>query len=178
MTTGHVFMAMSLDGFVARPDHGIDWLMKQPDTDGDAAFREFFGSVDGMIMGAGTFRTVLGFDQWIYGDKPIRVMSRSLTREDVPEGRRKTVEVTRQDPKALMEMVEIEGWKRAYVDGGAVVHSFLRAGLISDLTITIIPILLGEGLSLFGPLERDIDLKLEHAEKTEAGFLSTRYRVV
>lgn len=178
MTTGHVFMAMSLDGFVARPDHAIDWLMKQPEDDGDGGFFDFFASVDGMVMGSDTFRTVLGFDEWVYGDKPIRVMSHALTREDIPEARRSSVEVTRQDPQALMDMVEIEGWTRAYIDGGALVHSFLRAGLIADMTITIIPILLGQGRSLFGPLERDIDLKLEHAEKTKSGFLTTKYRVL
>ena len=178
MTTGHVFIATSLDGYVARPDHGLDWLMKQPVVDGDdGGFSAFFDTVDGLIMGAGSFRTVAGFGQWPY-TKPVIVMSRSMSDDDIPDELKSKVELSQLDPDALMGSLAKRGWTRAYVDGGRLVQSFLRAGLIADLTITQVPILIGQGIRLFGDLDSDIDLKLERAETLVTGMLQTTYRVL
>ena len=178
MTTGHVFIATSLDGYVARPDHGLDWLMKQPTVEGDdGGFSAFFDTVDGLIMGTGSFRTVAGFGQWPY-TKPVIVMSRSMSDDDIPDELKSKVELSKLDPAALMDSLAKRGWTRAYVDGGRLVQSFLRAGLIADLTITQVPILIGEGIPLFGALDSDIDLKLERAETLVTGMLQTTYRVL
>lgn len=176
MTTGHVFVAVSLDGFVAREDHQLDWLMKQDTGDGDHGFAAFMDSVDGLVMGAGTFRTVLGFGEWPY-TKPVVVMSRSLTDADIPAHLPGKARISRKAPAALMEDLKAEGWKRAYVDGGQLVQSFLREGLIDDMIISIIPILIGRGISLFGPLNNDVDLELIRAEAFGAGLLQTHYRI-
>lgn len=176
MTTGHVFIAKSLDGFVAREDHGLDWLMKQDTGEGDHGFAAFMDSVDGMIMGAGTFRTVLGFGEWPY-TKPVVVVSRSLTDADLPEHLAGRVRISAKDPAALMAELDAAGWMRAYVDGGRLVQSFLREGLIEDMIISVIPVLIGSGISLFGPLDRDVDLELIRAEPFGAGLLQTQYRV-
>ena len=83
MPTGHIMMAMTLDGFVARKDHALDWLMKL-DTEGeDHGFTEFQGSIDVIVMGTGSYKTILGFDEWVY-QKPVVVLSKSLTDSDVP----------------------------------------------------------------------------------------------
>ncbi len=178
MTTGHVFIATSLDGYVARKDHALDWLTKQPNIEGeDGGFSAFMAKVDGLIMGSGSFRTLLGFDQWIY-TKPVIVLSNSLTDEDIPAHLKYKVRLSRSQPEALMQELKQEGWKRAYVDGGRIVQSFLRQGLITELTITSIPILIGEGISLFGAVEADIDLELLNSRQLATNMLQATYRVV
>lgn len=178
MTTGHVFIAASLDGFIAREDHGLDWLMKQPQpAEGDGGFAAFMDRVDGLVMGAGTFRTVLGFGEWVY-TKPVVVLSQSLSDDDIPADLKDKVRVSRATPAAIMDELAGEGWDRAYVDGGKLVQAFLRAGLIADLTITHIPILLGSGKPLFGPLKADLDLDLQSVEDFGNGMYQTCHRVI
>ena len=176
MTTGHVFIATSLDGFVARQDHSLDWLMKQNIEGEDHGFEAFMDSVDGMVMGAGSFRTVLGFGEWPYR-KPVVVLSNSLTSDDVPEHLKGKVRLSGLGPKEIMEELDREGWKRVYVDGGKLVQSFLREGVIFDLAVTLVPILIGEGLPLFALLEADVDLELISAETFNSGMLKTFYRL-
>lgn len=177
MTTGHVFIATSLDGFIARPDHSLDWLMKQKTDGEDHGFDAFIAEMDGIIMGSATFRTVLGFEEWPY-PKPMVVMSRSLTQRDVPAHLASKVRITDLDPAALMREAGAEGWRAVYVDGGEVIQSFLRAGLIADMTVTLIPILLGEGRRLFGPVDQDIDLRLREARTFPSGLAQIRYDIV
>ncbi len=158
MTTGHVFIAVSLDGFIARQDGDIDWLMKQQTAGEDHGYDAFMASVDGLVMGRGSFEKVLSFNDWPY-HKPVVVLSRTLSDADIPGELRNKVRLSSLEPGELMRELGREGWQRAYVDGGKVIRSFLRVGLISDITLTHIPILIGEGLPLFGGLDRDIDLE-------------------
>lgn len=177
MVTGHVFMAMSLDGFVAREDCSLDWLMKQK-TDGDGdAYENFVASIDGLVMGSGSFRTVLGFGTWPY-EKPVIVMSQSLAQDDIPVKLRNKVRLSRLEPKELLDSLAIEGWKRAYIDGGKIVQSFIKEALIDDMTVTIVPILIGTGRKLFGDSGRDIDLKLIDVKPLKSGLVSMHYKVL
>jgi dihydrofolate reductase len=179
MTTGHVYIATSLDGFVARTDNRIDWLdrVPMPADGGDMGFSAFMESVDGLVMGRGTFETVIGFDvDWPY-TKPVIVVGRSMTMADVPEALSDKVEVSALAPAALMADLEQRGWKRAYVDGGLLVQAFLREGLIDDLVITTLPVLLGEGKRLFGPLEADVDLELVSSQAFDNGMVQSQWRV-
>ncbi|MBY6056005.1 dihydrofolate reductase family protein [Leisingera daeponensis] len=178
MTTGHVFIATSLDGYVARQDHSLDWLLKQPAAEGDdGGFAAFMDSVDGLVMGTGSFRTLLGFDAWPY-TKPVVVLSSSLTAQDIPEQLTDKVRFSTATPADLMQELQKEGWKRAYVDGGRLVQSFLRRGLIADLTITTVPVLIGSGIPLFGNLDKDIDLKVANSRILPAGMVQTTFTVV
>jgi dihydrofolate reductase len=176
MTTGHVFMALSLDGFVARGDGGVDWLMKYQSEGEDNGFDAFMASVDGLVMGRASFQNVLSFGEWLYR-KPVVVMSRSLTDADIPDKIQDRVRLSDQTPEQLMAQLEAEDWKRAYVDGGKIVQSFLSAGLIEDLTLTRVPILLGKGIPLFGPLQDDIDLEHIETKTFPSGLVSSKYRV-
>lgn len=176
LASGHVFIAVSLDGFVARPDHGLDWLMRQPTAGEDHGYDAFVETVDGLVMGRGTFETVLAFDAWPYA-KPVVVMSSSLTDADVPEPLRDKVSVDAGAPAEVMATLGRDGWRNAYVDGGLLVQSFLRAGLIETMTITIVPVLIGKGRRLFGPTDTDIDLELIEAKSFGSGLVRTRYRV-
>ena len=176
MVTGHVFIATSLDGFVARGDHRLDWLMKQNTEGEDHGYDAFMESVDGIVMGRGSFETVLGFDEWPY-TKPVIVMSRSLDNGDIPKVLWPTVRLSNAEPADLMASLEGEGWSRAYIDGGRLVQSFLREGLVSDLIITVVPVLIGEGIRLFGELNRDVDLELMEHTAFKSGLVQSRYRI-
>jgi dihydrofolate reductase len=177
MTTGHVFMAMSLDGFVAREDNSLDWLMKQGAEGEDTGFAEFEASNDCIIMGSESFRTILGFDDWVY-TKPAIVMSSTMTKDDIPKRLDGKVTITELAPADLMQSLHAKGWNRAYVDGGKVVQSFLREGLIADLVVTIALILVGRGKRLFGETVGDIDLQLVDSKAFGSGLVSNTYRVI
>ena len=178
MTTGHVFIATTLDGFVARSDHQIDWLTKQ-DTKGEGhGFIEFMESVDGLVMGRGSFLNLLSFEEeWPYA-KPVVVLSKSLSASDVPANLAGRVEISSLDPVALMKKLGEDGWSRVYVDGGLVIQSFIRLGLVEDMVLTTVPILIGDGLRLFGVIDRDIDLELLASKSFASGFVQSHYRLV
>ena len=177
MINGHVFMAVSLDGFIARSDYSLDWLMKQNTEGEEHGYNDFMDGVDGIVMGSGSFKTILGFDEWPY-KKPVNVMSQSLTDKDIPEDIQGKVKLTLLSPKEVMSSLGSEGWKRAYVDGGQVVQSFIREGLIESLTITHIPILIGSGIRLFGEIDQDIDLQLRHSQSFASGLVQSHYTIL
>lgn len=176
MIQGHVFIATSLDGYVARKNHELDWLMKQNTSGEDHGYNTFIENMDGLVMGRGSFETVLTFDEWPYS-KPVIVMSRHLTEADIPPALCDKVRVTDRSPDDVMNMLEREGWSHAYIDGGKIVQSFLRAGLISDMILTRIPVLIGDGIPLFGTLSADIDLIHEGTQSFPSGLVTSHYRL-
>ena len=127
MTTGHVFIAISLDGYIARDDGDISWLQSISTEGEDHGYQDFMAGVDGLIMGRETFQKVLEFETWPYS-KPVVVMSQSLRQRDVPSRLFETVHVNAQPPGALLQSLSSKGWKRAYVDGGQLIQSFMKAG--------------------------------------------------
>ena len=173
-----VFVAISLDGFIARSDGSIDWLQalnKSVPADEDCGYAAFMSDVDVLVMGRRTFEQVLGFDDWPYGATPVVVMSSGGV--SIPAGIADRVSATRESPRALAERLGAGRAKHLYIDGGLTVQSFLAEGLIDDFTITVVPILLGEGKPLFGKLPGDV--RLEHV-KTHAyafGYVQHVYRV-
>jgi len=177
MTTGHVMMAMTLDGYVARKDHTLDWLTKQGVPGEDYGFEEFQESVDVIVMGSGSFRTVLGFGEWHY-KKPTVILSRSMSSDNIPVELRDKVQLSGLRPNELMEELRQQGYNRAYIDGGAVVQSFMREGLIQDMRITLVPILIGEGIRIFGELNADVDLELQNVETFKSGLVTTHYKTL
>ncbi len=177
MTSGHVFLATSLDGFVARPDHRLDWLTKQHTETEDHGYDDFMSRADGLVMGRGSFHNALSFGDWPYR-KPVVLMSRSMTPSDIPEALRGKVRLMADSPAGVMRSLDDEGWKRAYIDGGALVQSFIADGLISEITMTVIPILIGRGVRPFGDIEHDIDLRLCESRTFPSGLVQSRYRIV
>jgi len=171
-----VFIATSLDGFIARTDGSLDWLDQANATvppGEDFGFQEFMDSVDVLIMGRKTFEKVLSFSQWPYGNKPVIVMSRRGIQ--VPAGLDASVSVTSEKPEDLYKRFVENGLKRLYIDGGLTIRGFLSAKLISDLTITVIPVLLGSGIRLFAEDREDIDLKLISNTAASNGFVQLKY---
>ena len=171
-----VFIATSLDGFIARLDGNIDWLNEAnavvPEGE-DCGFFEFMSSVDVLVMGRKSFEKVLSFGEWSYGETKVVVLSRKGVA--IPEKINNTVSTSSEDPKSLVERLAAEGAKHLYIDGGKTIQSFLASGLIDEITITIIPVLLGTGLPLFGPLKKDINLKHVSTNAYPFGFVQDRY---
>lgn len=171
-----VFIATSLDGFIARKDGSIDWLNEAnglvPPGE-DCGYKAFADSVDVLVMGRNTFDLVRTFDAWPYGDKRVVVLSSQTV--DIPSEWKKTVSHSSDAPDVLLQKLESEGFRHAYIDGGITIQRFLRAGLIDEITVTLIPVLLGEGRPLFGALEKDMKLKLVRTRPYEFGFVQVTY---
>jgi len=177
MTTGHVFIACSLDGFIARPDGDLDWLMRVDTGGEDHGYDAMIASVDGLIMGRRTFEKVLTFTPWPYS-KPVVVMSQSRQSSDIPEALEGRVEICDLSPSTTMEKVRRAGWKRAYIDGGQLIQSFLAAELIEDMIITRVPVLIGQGLPLFGEVLSDIRLEHLGTKDFASGMVQSHYRII
>ena len=177
MVTGHVFIATSLDGFIARRDGSLDWLFAASGQGEDHGYDRFMAGMDGVVMGRGSFEAVLGFGvPWPYA-KPVVVLSRTLARGDLPEELRGRVAVSAEAPRPLFERLWREGWRRAYVDGGAVIRSFLADGLIADMVLTRAPVLIGDGRSLFGGAGPDRLLRHAETRAFPSGLVQSRYEV-
>jgi dihydrofolate reductase len=175
---GRVFIGMTLDGYIARKDGDIAWLtnpLKGTHTKVNSdhptiGWDEFYPSVDFLVIGRGTYEKVLSFDSWPYVDKKVIVLSTTL------EHSKHGITVVRSLEEAA-EQLRHENAKSVYVDGGKVIQSFLRAGLIDEITVGIAPVLIGEGLPLFGSLEEDCWLDLLATQSNEGGMVSMSYAV-
>lgn len=166
-----VFIAVSLDGFIAREDGSIDWLTERGEHAGDTGYDEFLAAVDTVVLGRATFEKVLTFGFWPYEGKQVEVLSTTLP-IDVDER-----VIVHRTLDGLVETVTERGAKRLYVDGGRAIQTFLRAGLLNELTITTVPVLLGRGLRLFGDLDHDIDLTHNATRTLQAGFVQSDYTI-
>jgi dihydrofolate reductase len=169
-----VFIGTSVDGFIARPNGDLDFL---PPGGGEPhGFDEFMASVDALVMGRKTFETVLTFASWPYGRKPVVVLSsRPL---DLSAARGGIVEQMAGPPAEIVSNLASRGVHHIYVDGGITIQQFLRAGLIQRLIITRVPVLIGDGIPLFGTLPGDILLRHVATQHYPSGLVKTEYHVV
>jgi len=173
-----VYIATSLDGFIARSNGDIDWLHGGSSDGGreDYGYRAFMDTVDVLVMGRRTYERVLTFEGWPYGNKSVVVLSHGKVR--IPEQMAGTVDVMSCSPDELVGRLSERGATHLYVDGGTTIQAFLAAGLVQELIITRIPILLGRGIPLFGPLERDIELLHIETRAYPSGLVQSKYQVV
>jgi dihydrofolate reductase len=167
-----VFIAISADGFIARTDGAIDWLSAVELEGEDYGYKEFFDSIDTLVMGRGTYDTVLGFEDWPYGDKRCVVVTHRP-----PATRRRGEEFFTGTPLELTERLAQEDVRRLYIDGGQLIRSFLEAGLVDDLVLSVVPVLLGAGIPLFGGAAREQRLLLSESRSWPTGLIQLRYRV-
>lgn len=172
-----VYIATSLDGFIAREDGGIDWLEATQAASGseDYGYQAFMDSVDVLVMGRNTYELVLTFGEWPYATKPVVVLSsRAMV---IPDRLPKTVEAMTGTPAEVTQQLAARGWTHAYIDGGKTIQAFLNAGLIQELIISRIPVLIGRGISLFGPTAADVPLQHLDTRSYPTGLVQSRYRV-
>jgi dihydrofolate reductase len=170
-----VFIATSLDGFIARKDGGIDWLPEPENETEDFGFGKFFSTVDYLVMGRNTFEKVLTLEGWYYGDTPVVVLTHRPL--DIPENLASKVFTLSGTPEEVVDQLAERGGKHLYIDGGKTVQDFLAAGLIQRIIITRIPVLIGEGIPLFGPLQQDIKLRHVETRSFENGLVQSEYEV-
>jgi dihydrofolate reductase len=167
-----VFVGTSLDGFIARPNGDLDFL---PPGGGEPhGYDEFMATVDALVIGRKTFDTVLTFDTWPYGEKPVFVLS---TRSLAPAPLGAAVERMAGAPVDIVAQLAARGIRHIYVDGGITIQRFLQAGLIQRLMITRVPVLIGAGIPLFGALQRDIVLKHVATRQYASGLVQSEYVV-
>lgn len=176
---GYVFIATSLDGFIARHDGDIEWLTDPPANPHHAVgydgpnpprgYESFMSIVDHIVMGRGTYEKVLTFDGWPYANKEVIVMSTTLT-----PGADERVTVVGNIAQAVQQLEE-RGAKGVYVDGGKVIQEFLRHDLIDEITLARAPVLLGQGIPLFGALAHDVRLTHTGTATTDSGMTSSHY---
>jgi dihydrofolate reductase len=168
-----VFCGVSVDGFLARPDHALDFL----DAGGQEphGFEEFYSSVDVIVIGKRTFEVVLKFSPWPYAKKSVFVLSsRPLDFSSVKGG---VVEQMSGEPAEIVKQLSSRGFKHAYIDGGITIQRFLAAGLIDRLVITRVPVLIGAGIPLFGPLTHDISLRHVATRSYKSGLVQSEYEI-
>ncbi len=170
-----MYAAISLDGFIASPDGNIDWLTEhgsQDDLENDDGYKEFLGSVDALVMGGKTYRQVLTFGDWPYSGKKCVVVSRSGSKTNLPN-----VSFTADSPEQIVECLQNEACRHVWVMGGGEIHSlFLRAGLIDEMRIFVMPKILGEGIPLFVPPVPDVRWKLLSQKEWQANIVELRYQ--
>jgi dihydrofolate reductase len=168
-----VFVGTSVDGFIARPNGDLDWL---PSGGGEPhGYEEFIASVDALVIGRKSFEKVLTFDAWPYGDKRVVVLSTRPV--DVSAVRGGVVEQMAGTPAEIVSRLADHGAQHLYVDGGITIQRFLRAGLIDRLIVTRVPVLIGDGIPLFGTLPRDVRLRHVATRTYPSGLVSSEYQV-
>jgi dihydrofolate reductase len=167
-----VYIGTSLDGFIARRDGDIDWLVQfeKPVRDDFAAFIK---KIDAIVMGRGTFEKVLTFPSWPY-KKKVFVLSTRLKR--TPPKLEGKVSILSLKPKALLKNLSNRGFSNIYIDGGKVIQGFLRDDCIDEMIITRVPLLIGNGIPLFGHLGGDLRFKHIQTKVFPNGLVMSRYK--
>lgn len=174
-----VFVGVSLDGFIARPNGDLDWLMGEGGGDSaEYGYNEFIADIDAIVMGRRTFEKVLTLDKWYYGDKRVVVLSHRPIDVSVARAREGVVEQMAGAPSEIVSKLAAAGASRLYIDGGITIQQFLRAGLIHRLIISRLPVLIGQGIPLFGSLSRDVLLRHIRTLTYPGGMVQSEYHVV
>lgn len=179
-----VYIATSADGYIATPDGGVDWLQTAGNHEvdlgsEDMGFKAFMGSVDCMIMGRKCMEKISSFsltpEQWPYGDMPIVVLSNTVKEQS--ENLHGKIEMYSGDINELIKNLEKRGFKHAYIDGGSTITSFINLEHIDEMIITKAPVLLGEGIPLFGKIKKSVKLEKSEAKAFKNDFVQIKYRV-
>ncbi len=169
MTQLSIFIASSLDGYIATNDDSLDWLEMAAAPGEDYGYDDFMTTIDALAMGRGTYDHIAHLDPLPFGERPVFVFTHRA-----PEPRAGVTFWQATPPEAL-EHWEHQGLQRVYVDGGQLISSFLSNGLIDDLTLTKVPILLGSGRPLFTEIPRTTDLDLVSTRSWPSGTVNLSY---
>jgi len=170
-----VFVGTSVDGFIARRNGGLDWL---PAGGGEPhGYDEFMATVDTIVIGRKTFETVLAFETWPYGTKRVVILGSQPIDLSEARARGGLVEQLAGEPAEIVSKLAARGANHLYVDGGITIQRFLRAGYVQRLVITRVPVLIGDGIPLFGSLPRDVRLRHVVTRSYPSGLVQTEYEV-
>lgn len=183
-----VFIATTLDGYIARENGSLDWLpgaegeidiSSEPDNNSDNedfGYNVFMDHIDVLVMGRNTYEFVLSSGQWPYGNKRVIVLSSTINR--VSDNISGTVEIRSGSPDEIYLELKLAGAKHLYIDGGKTIQEFLNSGLIDEIIITTVPVLIGKSIPLFGVLNEDKKLELLETKHYSNGFVQSKYAVL
>lgn len=166
-----IYIATSIDGYIARKDGNLDWLQYGHTGDEDYGFKNFINSVDALILGRNTYEVVSGFDEWPYKGKRVVVLSNTLN--DV----RKEAELFQGQLTDLASLLYSEDIKHVWIDGGITISKFLEAGLVDDITISVISMILGSGIPLFSIMNKEHKCQLISTQSYPSGLVQLKYEV-
>ena len=169
------YIGTSLDGFIARKDGDISWLVKFQNQEVFSGYEEFISKIDAIVVGRGTFETVLAYPSWPY-ERRVFVLSTSI--KQIPEKLKGKVTVLSMKPKDLLKYLSKEGFSKIYVDGGNVIQGFLKEDCIDELIVTKAPVLLGNGIPLFGSLDKDLQFEHKQTKVFSNGLIQSHYERV
>jgi dihydrofolate reductase len=171
-----VFVGTSIDGFIARPDGGLDFL----DAGGNEShgYDEFVATIDTIVMGRKTFEFVVDFGAWPFGTMRVVVLSSQPLDLAPVVAQGAVVQQLAGEPREIVDNLAAQGSRHLYVDGGLTIQRFLRAGLVDRLTITRVPVLIGQGIPLFGSLARDVAVRHVATRSFASGLVQSEYEVV
>lgn len=171
-----IYIATSIDGYIARKDGNLDWLQYGHDVhhadDEDYGFKKFINSVDALILGRNTYQVVSSFGEWPYKGKRVIVLSHTL--KEV----RKEAELFCGELTGLLSKLHSENIKHVWVDGGLTASKFLEAGLVDDLIISIIAMVLGAGIPLFNIMDREQKCRLVSTQSYPNGLVQLKYEII
>ncbi len=172
-----VYVAVSLDGYIAGENDDLAWLNPPEGTPPgeDFGFKDFFASVDVVIMGRRTYEAVMGFENWPYPDKRVIVLAHQPF--NIPPHLTANIERMSGDPDEILDALEKQGVRHAYVDGGLTIQAFLVLGLIKEITLTHIPVVLGAGVPLFGAANQPLHAQHIETITFKNGYVQTKYRL-
>jgi len=173
-----VFIAASLDGYIARHNGKLDWLETSSAVNQvqDYGYEDFYGPVDCIVMGRNTFEKVVSFPKWPYHNKRVIVLSRRWTQ--IPDEFADRAVLYSGKVELLTVELQNQGVKNVYVDGGVTIQSFLQQGLLTNITITHVPIILGKGIPLFSMIRDEQRLELLNSRSFDSGFVQASYRFI
>jgi dihydrofolate reductase len=168
-----VYIGTSLDGFIARTDGNIDWLVQFESPEIGDSYKEFIKEIDAIVIGRGTFEKVLTFPSWPY-DKAVFLLSNNI--KQVPEALKNKVTILSFKPKEMLSYLAGKGFSNIYIDGGKVIQSFLKEDCIDELIITRVPVLIGNGISLFGSFGNELPFTHVKTDVYANGLVKSQYR--
>ena len=167
-----VYIGTSLDGFIAKKNDDIDWLTQFQNAEVHEHYAEFINRIDAIVIGRGTFEKVLSFPSWPYSKK---LFVLSTTIKQLPEALADKATLVSLKPKELLNYLSRLGYSSIYVDGGKVIQSFLQEDCVDEMIITRVPLLLGNGISLFGHLDNDLLFRHMQTKILSNGLVKTFY---
>lgn len=169
----YVFVAQSLDGFIASKDGSTRWLNIPNPTKTDYGYKQFLSKIDAFVIGRFTFEKALKYKPYPY-NKQVFVLSTTL--KNIPINLQDSVEIVNGNLKTIVQNINSKGYHKLYIDGAKTIQSFLNENLIDEITINTLPIILGEGIKLFENINKTIPLELKYQERYENGIITTTYK--
>lgn len=166
-----IYIATSIDGYIARKDNSLDWLDRVGGFDEDYGFEKLLGSIDALIIGRKTYEVATTVPE-PYPGKRVVVLSKSLGSV------RSDMELYQGDLGELVRKLHKEGIKHIWVDGGSTISQFLSSKLVDEMTLSIIPVILGSGIPLFQVITKEIPFRLISSQGYRSGLVQLHYEII